>query len=113
MHVLEKSDCGEIKGTAYLLQHFLGDRYRVPLSPKVSGLHYAERSRGKPTFINFDKPYPNQDFTLMIWDDDRPGFGNLGKYAGHQVCARGVITEYHGKPEMVVHDPSSVTMTEK
>lgn len=41
--------------------------------------------QGKPTFINFNKRYPNQDFKLMIWEDDRPGFGDLEKYAGHQV----------------------------
>lgn len=35
------------------------------------------RSKGKPTFINFDKRYPSQDFTVMIWGDDRPGFGDL------------------------------------
>jgi hypothetical protein len=33
--------------------------------------------RGKPTFINFDRPYPNQDFTVMIWHDERAGFGSL------------------------------------
>ena len=38
---------------------------------KVTGVHYAVSSRGKPTFINFDKPYPSQDFTVMIWDLDR------------------------------------------
>lgn len=29
--------------------------------------HYAERSKGHPTFINLDKPYPNQVFTVLIW----------------------------------------------
>jgi hypothetical protein len=75
---------------------------------KVTGVHYAASSRGKPTFINFDKPYPNQDFTVMIWDDDRASFGNLEKYTGRQVCAHGIITEYRGKPEMVLHSPESL-----
>lgn len=75
---------------------------------KVTGVHYAGTSRGKPTFINFDKPYPNQDFTVMIWDDERAGFGNLEKYTGRQVCAHGVITEYRGKPEMVLHNPDAL-----
>jgi len=44
---------------------------------KVTGVHYAANTAGKPTFINFDKPYPNQDFTVMIWDDDRPDSGIL------------------------------------
>ena len=75
---------------------------------KVTGVHQATASRGKPTFINFDKPYPNQDFTVMIWDDERAGFGSLEKYTGRQICAHGVITEYRGKPEMVLHSPDAL-----
>jgi hypothetical protein len=68
----------------------------------------AATSRGKPTFINFDRPYPNQDFTVMIWDDERAGFGSLERYTGRQVCAQGVITEYRGKPEMILRSPDAL-----
>jgi hypothetical protein len=44
----------------------------------------------------------------VIWDDDRAGFSNLEKYAGHQVCAQGVITMYRGKPEMVLRSPGAL-----
>ena len=44
----------------------------------VAGVHYASRSRGEPTFINLDKPYPNQVFTILIWGSDRPKFGKSG-----------------------------------
>jgi hypothetical protein len=74
----------------------------------VTGVHQAANSKGKPTFINFDKPYPSQDFTVTIWDGDRPAFGNLAKYAGQQLCAHGLIAEYRGKPEMVVKDPGAL-----
>jgi hypothetical protein len=74
---------------------------------KVSGIHTAAGSKGKPTFINFDKPYPSQDFTVMIWDDERAAFGNLEKYAGRQVCVYGAITMYRGKPEMILRDPET------
>jgi hypothetical protein len=72
----------------------------------VTGVHYA--AKGKPTFINFDKPYPSQDFTVMIWDEDRTGFGDLQKDAGRKVCAHGPITMYRGKPEMVLRDPAAL-----
>ncbi len=74
----------------------------------VAGIHTAAGSKGKPTFINFDKRYPNQDFTVLIWNDDRPGFGNLEKYEGRQVCVHGVITLYRGKPEMVIRSPEAL-----
>jgi hypothetical protein len=83
-------------------------RETVTVCGKVTGTHYAAASRGKPTFINFDKPYPNQDFTVMVWDDDRAGFGDLDKYTGRQICAHGVITEYRGKPEMILRSPDSL-----
>jgi hypothetical protein len=72
----------------------------TPMSEKqllfveITGVHYAVNSKGKPTFINFDKPYPNQDFTVMIWNDERAAFGSLERYTGRQACAHGVITEY-------------------
>jgi len=74
----------------------------------VTGVHTAAGSKGKPTFLNFDKPYPSQDFTVMIWDDDRPAFGDLAKYSGHRVCAHGTIKEFRGKPEMVLRDPAAL-----
>ena len=41
----------------------------------VASAHYAERSKGQPTFINLDKPYPNAPFTVLIWGSDRGKFG--------------------------------------
>lgn len=34
----------------------------------VGSTRYAARARGKPTFINLDKPYPDQVFTVLIWE---------------------------------------------
>jgi hypothetical protein len=75
---------------------------------KVTGVHYAAGSKGRPTFINFDKPYPSQDFTVMIWDEDRPQFGALEKDTGRELCAHGAITMYRGKPEMILKDPGAL-----
>ena len=58
--------------------------------------------------INFDKPYPSQDFTVMIWEEDRAAFGNVDKKNGLQICARGMITQYRGRPEMVLHAPEAL-----
>ena len=37
----------------------------------IAGEHTAYSSRGTPTFINLDRPYPNQVFTVLIWGDER------------------------------------------
>lgn len=61
---------------------------------KVASAHFAARSRGQPTFINLDKPYPNQVFTVLIWGSDR---GKLGApemvYQDRDICVTGRIRE--------------------
>ncbi len=40
----------------------------------VASAHYAAHSKGRPTFLNLDRPYPNQIFTAVIWGRDRNNF---------------------------------------
>jgi hypothetical protein len=76
---------------------------------KVVDGHYAGRSRGQPTFLNLDKPYPNQIFTIVIWGSDRPKFGDPEtKYRDKNVCVTDRITSYRGVPETTAHDPSQI-----
>ena len=71
----------------------------------IAGEYTATSSRGTPTFINLDRPYPNQVFTLLIWRDDRSRVGTVPESG--IICATGVITEYRGAPEIVLHDAHS------
>lgn len=68
----------------------------------VASEHTATGSRGTPTFINLDRPYPNQVFTVLVWGDDRGRVGNLP--TGGRLCVVGTISEYRGTPEIVLHD---------
>jgi micrococcal nuclease len=73
------------------------------------GVRYAGSSKGQPTFINLDKPYPNQIFTILIWGSDRPKFGNPEqKYSSKELCVTGVITIFRDVPEIVAHEPSAI-----
>jgi hypothetical protein len=40
----------------------------------VASAKYAENSRGQPTFLNLDLPYPDHIFTAVIWSEDRAAF---------------------------------------
>jgi hypothetical protein len=52
---------------------------------------YATRTKGQPTFLNFDCAYPNQVFTVMIWGGDRPKFGTPEQtFMGKRLCATGI-----------------------
>jgi len=78
---------------------------------EVASTHYAARSRGSPTFINLDKAYPNQIFTVVIWGSDRPKFGDPEEtYRGKHVCVTGEISVYRGVPEVIAHEPSQITI---
>jgi micrococcal nuclease len=78
---------------------------------EAASTHYADRSRGNPTFINLDKPYPNQVFTIVIWGSDRAKFGDPeAAYRGKRVCATGRITLYRGSPETVIHEPGQLKL---
>jgi hypothetical protein len=76
---------------------------------EVASTHYAARSRGNPTFINLDKPYPSQIFTVLIWGSDRPKFGAPEeRYQDKHICVTGMISDYRGVPEVVAHEPSQI-----
>lgn len=77
----------------------------------VASTHYARTSRGSPTFINLDKPYPNQIFTVVIWGSERPKFGDPEEtYRGKRICVAGKISLYRGVPEVIAYGPSQISI---
>ena len=72
-------------------------------------VHYAASSKGRPTFVNLDKPYPNTVFTILIWGDDLPKFSpKPNTWETKRVCATGTITSYRGAPEIVAKSLSQI-----
>jgi DNA/RNA endonuclease YhcR with UshA esterase domain len=67
---------------------------------------YATGSNGKPTFLNFDRAYPNHTMVVVIWNSNRGAFPRNPQtyYKGKDVCATGLIESYKGKPEIVARD---------
>jgi hypothetical protein len=75
----------------------------------VASGHYAANSRSKMTFLDFDKPYPHQPFTAVIFGRDRAKFGTPETaLKGKRVCVTGAIRLYQGAPEIVLDDPSQL-----
>src|ERR1700722_8794431 len=59
---------------------------------EVASTHHATTSRGSPTFINLDKSYPNEIFTVLIWGSDRSKFGDPDQnYRKKRICATGNV----------------------
>jgi hypothetical protein len=77
----------------------------------VVSSRFAASTKGQPTFLNLDQPYPNQVFTVLIWGNDRNKFGRPEiDYQNAWVCASGKIVSYRGKAEIVVSDSSQLRL---
>jgi hypothetical protein len=75
----------------------------------VATTTFASKSKGQPTFLNLDKPYPHQLFTVLIWGSDRGKFEKPPEeLSGKEICVTGMIQSYKGRPEIIVKDPSQI-----
>jgi len=70
----------------------------------VASEHFAGNTKGQPTFINLDEPYPRQIFTVLIWGSDRSAFGKIPA----KLCVTGTISAYRGVPEIIARTPSQI-----
>jgi len=77
---------------------------------RVASVHYADKIRGRPTFLNLGRPYPHEIFTAVIWGTDRAKFGEPEKLYHHRrICVKGFISVYRSQPDMTVRTPSQIT----
>ena len=80
---------------------------------KVIDVTYSSSSRGKPTFIDIGKAYPDPArFTALIWDNDLSKFTPLPEdqyYKGETIYVEGNIQSYQDGAEIVVSDPEQIT----
>ena len=76
----------------------------------VANSKYVSASKGQPTFINLDQPYPNHIFTILIWGDSRRNFAFEPEnfYRG-RICVKGIISSYKGRAEIIVTSPDQIT----
>lgn len=72
----------------------------------VASAHFATHSRGHPTFLNLDRPYPDHIFTVVIWGKDRFKFPEPPEvmFEGKMICVTGNIRPYRGRPQIFVSD---------
>jgi DNA/RNA endonuclease YhcR with UshA esterase domain len=80
----------------------------------VASARYLDWEGNRPTYLNFDHPYPNQTFAVMIPGSSRAEFKMPPEvvFNGKTVCVTGLIVEDHGKPGIVVENPSQIVVQE-
>ena len=105
--LLAESVGGQKRLSAAEAKNHLGETATV--CGKVASTKYAASTRGQPTFLNLDKPYPDQIFTVLIWGNHRSKFGRPEvDYKDKQICVSGRILNYRGVPEIVADDPGQI-----
>jgi len=84
----------------------------VTVCGTVAGAAHFDRLKGEPTFLNFDRPYPDQTFTVVIWGDNNRKFESPPHrlFAHREICVTGTVETYRGKPQIEVRDPSQITV---
>jgi hypothetical protein len=76
----------------------------------VASAEYEADAQSQPTLLDLGKPSPNAIFTAVVYGDNRPKFGTPETaLRGKRICVTGQISDYHGKPEIVLTDPSQLT----
>ncbi|WP_170985025.1 hypothetical protein [Roseomonas sp. AR75] len=53
-------------------------------------------------FINFDRPYPQETFSIVIWREKMSDVGRLDIWRGRHLCVSGLIRTYRNKPRIEV-----------
>ncbi|HKS82361.1 MAG TPA: hypothetical protein VJR23_12730 [Candidatus Acidoferrales bacterium] len=97
--------------TAAEAKNHVGEKATV--CGKVVSARFAKESKGQPTFLNLDQPYPNHIFTIVVWGSDREKFGAIEvKYSVKEVCVTGKISNFQGKPEIAVDDPNQIQLSD-
>ena len=84
---------------------------RVTVVGPVMSVTYASSSKGKPTFLNIGRNYPDAGrFTVLIWGEHLSSFPQSPEsmYKGKTVAVTGLIVMYQGVPEIEVTGPNQI-----
>lgn len=90
-------------------KHHVGET--VIVTATVASTKFAKESKGKPTFLNLDLPYPDQPCAIVIYGEDRRNFPEPPEklYADRTVQVVGKIELRRGSPQIVVRSPDQIS----
>jgi DNA/RNA endonuclease YhcR with UshA esterase domain len=75
----------------------------------VASAKIEANARSQPTLLDLGKSYPRTVFTAVIYGDHRSKFGTPETLlSSKRICVTGQISDYRGKAEIVLTDPSQL-----
>jgi DNA/RNA endonuclease YhcR with UshA esterase domain len=82
---------------------------QVAITGKVAEVSKAE----KIVRLNIDKAYPKQPLTAVIFAPNTNGFGDLDTLKGKTVEITGKITDFRGRPQIVLTSTNQLKIVEE
>jgi hypothetical protein len=77
---------------------------------RVASAMFEANVHDQPALLDLGKPAPNAVFTAVIYGADRSKFGTPEtSLLGQPICVTGQISDYRGKPEIVLTKPSQLS----
>lgn len=86
------------QASAYIGQH-----------KRVCGLVAGWREISAGLFINFDRPYPNDAMSAVIWRDQLNKIGRPPLTDGQTICISGLIQKYRNKPQIEINHRAQIS----
>jgi hypothetical protein len=75
----------------------------------VASAIFEANVQDQPTLLDLGEPFPHAIFTAVIYGDYRSKFGSPEtSLRGQRICVTGQVSDYRGKPEIVLTDPSQL-----
>lgn len=69
--------------------------------------------REKVAYLNFEEKYPKNPVSGTIFADYFSAFGDIKKFKNKYVEMNGTISEYNGKPQIILKSANQIKITEK
>jgi len=67
----------------------------------IASASYLQGVRGAPTYLNFDEPYPDNEFSAVIFGKNRKNFSpDPETLTGYKACVYGKVRMYKGRAQM-------------
>ncbi len=88
---------------------FMGTNKKITVCGTVVSTH---KSRKGNTFLNLDKSFPNQVFSVTIWESDHVNFSYEPSVflKDKKVCVTGKVGEYQGIPSMYLKHERNIQL---
>ncbi|MEA1873432.1 MAG: DNA/RNA non-specific endonuclease [Bacteroidota bacterium] len=86
---------------------FMGTNKKTTICGTVVSTHKSQKGN---TFLNLDKSFPNQIFSITIWASDHVNFPfEPSKFLmDKKICVTGKITEYNGTPSLYLSNENNI-----